>query len=182
MAGSKGSSLRKRNRRPNLPHHNLRKWWPLISRKLKGTADETYYQNDPTFAPSSASARHKLEQRPTGPMGADMDKKLMPRTIHYCLLVAVLGFSGQLQAQAVAIRGTGNPEIEVPAVQAAVDHGGQVVLMGHFPLTDPQRNGSKISTAGRFSCRGKSRLQECGTKAARSRLLKAEITRSPWMP
>ena len=74
-----------------------------------------------------------------------MDKKLMPRTIHYCLLVAVLGFSGQLQAQAVAIRGTGNPEIEVPAVQAAVDHGGQVVLMGHFSFDRPPTKWIELS-------------------------------------
>jgi len=88
-------------------------------------------------------ARHKLEQRPTGPMGADMDKKLMPKTIHYCLLVAVLGFSGQLQVQAVVIRGTGNPYIDVPAVQAAVDQGGQVVGL---PFKKEAKNAKTIDT------------------------------------
>jgi hypothetical protein len=61
-----------------------------------------------------------------------MDKKLLLRTIRYCLLAAVLGFSGRLQALAVVITGTGNPDIDVPAVQAAVDRGGQVILTGHF--------------------------------------------------
>jgi hypothetical protein len=33
--------------------------------------------------------------------------------------------------------GTGDPDIDVPAVQAAVDHGGQVVLRGHFSFERP---------------------------------------------
>jgi len=68
-----------------------------------------------------------------------MDKKLMLRTIRYCLLAAVLEFSGRLQALAVVITGTGNPDIDVSAVQTAVDQGGQIVLMGHFLLTGRQR-------------------------------------------
>jgi hypothetical protein len=61
----------------------------------------------------------------------------MLRTIRYCLLAAVLGFSGRLPAQSVVITGTGNPDIDVPAVQAAVDRGGQIVLMGHFSFDRP---------------------------------------------
>jgi hypothetical protein len=33
--------------------------------------------------------------------------------------------------------GTGDPNLDVPAVQAAVDHGGQVVLRGHFSFDRP---------------------------------------------
>ena len=66
-----------------------------------------------------------------------MDKKLMLRTIRYCLLAAVLEFSGRLQAPAVVITGTGNPDIDVSAVQTAVDQGGQIVLMGHFSFDRP---------------------------------------------
>src|SRR5215470_2900095 len=33
--------------------------------------------------------------------------------------------------------GTGDPDIDVPAVQAAVDHGGHVVLRGHFSFERP---------------------------------------------
>jgi hypothetical protein len=36
------------------------------------------------------------------------------------------------QAQLVALTGTGDPDVDVPAVQAAVDQGGSVVLVGHF--------------------------------------------------
>ena len=35
-------------------------------------------------------------------------------------------------AQSTVVVGTGNPEVDVPAVQAAIDHGGEVVLKGHF--------------------------------------------------
>ncbi len=35
-------------------------------------------------------------------------------------------------AQAVVVVGTGDPTIDVPAVQAAVDEGGDVILKGHF--------------------------------------------------
>ncbi|MDQ6708352.1 MAG: hypothetical protein M3Z85_20525, partial [Acidobacteriota bacterium] len=35
-------------------------------------------------------------------------------------------------AQATVVIGTGNPGVDVPAVQAAVNFGGQVVLSGHF--------------------------------------------------
>jgi hypothetical protein len=40
-------------------------------------------------------------------------------------------------AQAVVVVGTGNPAIDVPAVQAAVDRGGDVVLEGHFSFDAP---------------------------------------------
>jgi hypothetical protein len=33
--------------------------------------------------------------------------------------------------------GTGNPDIDVPAVQAAVDQGGNVILKGHFSFNRP---------------------------------------------
>jgi hypothetical protein len=33
--------------------------------------------------------------------------------------------------------GTGDPNLDVPAVQAAVDQGGSVALMGHFSFDRP---------------------------------------------
>jgi hypothetical protein len=33
--------------------------------------------------------------------------------------------------------GTGNPDIGVPAVQAAVDQGGDIILKGHFSFDRP---------------------------------------------
>jgi hypothetical protein len=38
---------------------------------------------------------------------------------------------------AVVVAGTGHPEVDVPAVQAAVDRGGAVILTGHFSFDAP---------------------------------------------
>jgi len=46
-----------------------------------------------------------------------------------CVIVA---FAGTLAAQVITVLGTGDPTVDVPAVQAAVDQGGWVVLKGHF--------------------------------------------------
>jgi hypothetical protein len=46
-------------------------------------------------------------------------------------VIATLSFAARAAAQTVVV-GTGNPDIDVPAVQAAVDQGGAVVLKGHF--------------------------------------------------
>src|SRR5713101_1467648 len=40
-------------------------------------------------------------------------------------------------AQATVVTGTGNPDVHVPAVQAAVNLGGEVVLRGHFSFDTP---------------------------------------------
>jgi hypothetical protein len=45
--------------------------------------------------------------------------------------IATLSFAARAAAQTVVV-GTGNPDIDIPAVQAAVDQGGDVVLKGHF--------------------------------------------------
>jgi hypothetical protein len=37
----------------------------------------------------------------------------------------------------IIVVGTGDPAIDVPAVQAAVDHGGQIVLRGRFSFDAP---------------------------------------------
>ena len=50
---------------------------------------------------------------------------------------AVVAVGGTMAAQPVVVTGTGNPDVDVPAVQAAVDQGGHVVLMGHFSFDRP---------------------------------------------
>src|SRR5262245_18358862 len=45
--------------------------------------------------------------------------------------IATLSLAARAAAQTVVV-GTGNPDIDVPAVQAAVDERGDVVLKGHF--------------------------------------------------
>jgi hypothetical protein len=54
-------------------------------------------------------------------------------------------------AQTVVV-GTGNPDLDVPAVQAAVDQGGEVLLQGHFsfdrPPTVPTAPELEVQTGG----------------------------------
>jgi len=49
---------------------------------------------------------------------------------------AIIAFAGNLAAQAIMVVGTGDPKVDVPAVQAGVDQGGRVVLKGHFSFDD----------------------------------------------
>ena len=57
---------------------------------------------------------------------------------------------GALAQQVTTVTGTGNPTIDVPAVQAAADQGGHVILKGHFsfdaPPTVPEKFGGLIGT------------------------------------
>src|SRR5262245_5991574 len=57
-----------------------------------------------------------------------------------CLLtfsaIATLALVASASAQTVVV-GTGNPDIDVPAVRAAVDQGGDVILKGHFSFDSP---------------------------------------------
>lgn len=46
-------------------------------------------------------------------------------------------FAGNMTARAITVVGTGNPSVDVPAVQAAVDRGGRVILKGHFSFNAP---------------------------------------------
>src|SRR5215831_2177619 len=45
--------------------------------------------------------------------------------------LVVLASAASAGAQNV-VDGTGDPDVDVPAVQAAVDQGGEVILRGHF--------------------------------------------------
>jgi hypothetical protein len=57
------------------------------------------------------------------------------------VLISMIGsfavFAGTAPAQPVVVAGTGDPNTDVPAVQAAVDRGGRLVLMGHFSFDRP---------------------------------------------
>jgi len=51
-------------------------------------------------------------------------------------LAIVLAWAASATAQTVVV-GTGNPDVDVPAVQAAVEQGGGVILKGHFSFKRP---------------------------------------------
>src|SRR5215831_11577909 len=50
--------------------------------------------------------------------------------------IATVVMGGSAAAQTLVV-GTGDPEVDVPAVQAAVDQGGEVILKGHFSFDRP---------------------------------------------
>jgi hypothetical protein len=50
--------------------------------------------------------------------------------------LATLALAASAAAQTVVV-GTGNPDLDVPAVQAAVNQGGEVLLKGHFSFDRP---------------------------------------------
>src|SRR5436305_2265039 len=47
-------------------------------------------------------------------------------------IVIITVFAVTAMAQPLVVTATGDPRIDIPAVQAAVDQGGQIILMGHF--------------------------------------------------
>ena len=53
------------------------------------------------------------------------------------LIGAVAALAGNLAAQPLVVAGTGDPNLDVPAVQAAVNQGGYVVMKGHFSFDRP---------------------------------------------
>jgi hypothetical protein len=62
-------------------------------------------------------------------------------------IAAVLATATNIAAQTV-VRGTGNPELDVPAVQAAVDQGGEVILKGHFSFDRAPTKPTALAAAG----------------------------------
>jgi hypothetical protein len=60
----------------------------------------------------------------------------MNRTFIAAIGVVVI-FAETVAAQAIAVVGTGDPSVDIPAIQAAVDQGGRVVLQGHFSFDAP---------------------------------------------
>jgi hypothetical protein len=56
-------------------------------------------------------------------------------------LISLLGLltalAGTLSARTTVVLGTGDPDVDVPAVQNAADHGGEVVLRGQFSFNRP---------------------------------------------
>src|SRR5262249_32682690 len=70
-----------------------------------------------------------------------MEVKNMKRIgITLCLVIftaiATVAMGGSAAAQTLVV-GTGDPEVDVPAVQAVVDQGGEVILKGHFSFDRP---------------------------------------------
>jgi len=73
--------------------------------------------------------------------------------VSFCLLVlgaivTAIPLATSVAAEPTVIAGTGNPDIDVPAVQAAVNQGGQVLLKGHFSFDAPPAISTALAGAG----------------------------------
>lgn len=63
-------------------------------------------------------------------------------------LATVIPLATSAAAQATVVVGTGNPDIDVPAVQAAVDQSGEVILKGHFSFNRTPTVPTALTGAG----------------------------------
>src|SRR5215510_13972320 len=57
---------------------------------------------------------------------------LLSRSILPAVVGAMFVLPASAAAETITVVGTGDPKIDVPAVQAAVDQGDRVILKGHF--------------------------------------------------
>src|SRR5215469_8993483 len=67
----------------------------------------------------------------------DMMQQLLPKFRVTLGITVTIALSASAWAQATVVIGTGNPDADVPAIQAAVNLGGEVVLRGHFSFDTP---------------------------------------------
>jgi hypothetical protein len=64
------------------------------------------------------------------------------------LITLNIALAASALAQATVVIGTGNPGVDVPAVQAAVNLGGEVVLRGHFSFDTPPTIPTRLQPVG----------------------------------
>ena len=64
------------------------------------------------------------------------------------VISATIALATSAVAQPTMVVGTGNPGVDVPAVQAAVDLGGEVVLSGHFSFDTPPMVATGLQAIG----------------------------------
>jgi hypothetical protein len=72
--------------------------------------------------------------------------RLMLCLLLFCAIATIV-VAASAAAQTVVV-GTGNPDIDVPAVQAAVNQGGEVLLRGHFSFDSPPTVPGAIAPGG----------------------------------
>jgi hypothetical protein len=62
--------------------------------------------------------------------------------------VAVLFFTANAAAQSIELVGANNADVDIPAVQDAVDHNTEVILKGHFSFSKPPTVLTSLAGAG----------------------------------
>src|SRR5689334_23649474 len=68
--------------------------------------------------------------------------------IHKFRAALVITVATSALAQAIVVTGTGNPDVDIPAVQAAVNLGGEVVLSGQFSFDKPPTVTNPLQAVG----------------------------------
>jgi hypothetical protein len=74
-------------------------------------------------------------------------KKTLQMRLSLLMFAAIAATMPNAAAQTV-VWGTGNPDVDVSAVQYAVDRGGEVVLRGHFSFDKPPTVQTALANAG----------------------------------
>ena len=64
------------------------------------------------------------------------------------VMTVAIAMAASALAQSTAVTGTGNPDVDIPAVQAAVNLGGDVVLSGHFSFDKPPTIPTPLQAVG----------------------------------
>src|SRR5215475_14335928 len=64
------------------------------------------------------------------------------------VIAAAIALAASARAQPTVVNGTGNPDVDIPAVQAAVNLGGEVVLSGHFSFDKPPTIQNPLQAVG----------------------------------
>jgi len=77
-----------------------------------------------------------------------MAQQLIRRLRAAPVITAAIALAASALAQPTVVNGTGNPDVDIPAVQAAVNLGGEVVLSGHFSFDKPPTIPSPLQAVG----------------------------------
>ena len=77
-----------------------------------------------------------------------MVEPLLPKFRVALVITVTIALSASAWAQATVVIGTGNPDVDVPAIQAAVNLGGEVVLRGHFSFDTPPTIPTALEAVG----------------------------------
>ena len=80
--------------------------------------------------------------------GEDMIQQLLLKFRLALVITVAIVLATSALAQATVVIGTGKPDVDIPAVQAAVNLGGEVVLMGHFSFDTPPTIPSPLQAVG----------------------------------
>jgi hypothetical protein len=77
-----------------------------------------------------------------------MVRKLLLKSRVALVITVTIALATSALARATVVIGTGNPAVDVPAVQAAVNLGGEVVLRGHFSFDTPPTIPTALQAVG----------------------------------